>query len=72
MVNERLVAPAIVEALEKEGALELEDLLKSVQKIHGDLDRGPFEDILMDLEIQGLIKVYSMTRDKRRVELVRG
>ena len=71
MVKERLIAPTVIETLERNGALDAEDLLKSVQKLHGDLDRRVFEEALVGLEIQGLIKVYDMSRDKRRIELVR-
>lgn len=70
-VNDRLVASTIVEALDRNGAQELEDLYKSVQKLHADLDRRFFEETLMALEIQGLIRVHSTGRDKRRVELAR-
>ena len=70
-VNDRLVASTIVEALDRNGAQELEDLYKSVQKLHADLDRRFFEETLMGLEIQGLIRVHSTGRDKRRVELAR-
>jgi len=71
-VNDRLVASTIVEALDRNGALEVEDLFKSVQKLHSELDRRFFDEALMGLEIQGLIRVHSMARDKRRIELVKG
>jgi len=70
-VNDRLVASTIVEDLDRNGAQELEDLYKSAQKLHADLDRRFFEETLMVLEIQGLIRVHSTGRDKRRVELAR-
>jgi hypothetical protein len=71
-LNERLFPSAMLEALGRNGALEVEELYKSVQKLHGDLDRHLFDKLLMELEIQGLIRVYSMARDKRRIELVKG
>ena len=71
MMKERLVAPAIVEALERNGALDIEELFKSLLKLHSNLDRKTFEENLMALEIQGLVKVYSLSRDRRRIELVR-
>lgn len=71
-MNDRLIASTIIETLDKNGALEVEDLYKSVQKLHADLDRRFFEGTLMALEIQGLLRVYGMTRDRRRVELARG
>lgn len=71
-MNDRLVASTIIETLGRNGALELEDLYKSVQKLHTDLDRRFFEETLMGLEIQGLVRVHGMTRNKHRVELVKG
>jgi len=70
-VNDRLIASTIVEALDRDGAQELEDLYKSVQKLHADLDHQFFEETLMVLEIQGLLRVYGMTKDRHRVELAR-
>lgn len=70
-MNERLLTSSIVEALERNGALKAEDLYKSVKKLHSDLERRVFEENLMVLELQGLIRVYSMSRDKRRVELLK-
>ena len=70
-VNDRLVASTIVEALDRNGAQELEDLYKSVQKLHADLDRRFFEETLMALEIQGVLRVQGMTKDRHRVELAR-
>ena len=71
-VNIRLITSAIVEALDRNGAQEMEDLYKTVQKLHDDIDNRFFEETLLSLEIQGLIRVYNTARDKRRVELVKG
>lgn len=68
-MNDRLVTSTIVETLGRNGALNVEDLYKSVKKLHGDMEMRPFNETLMVLELQGLIRVYNMTRDKRRVEL---
>ena len=70
-MNDRLVSSTIIEALDRNGALEVEDLYKSVQNLHSDVDRRFFEDTLMRLEIQGLIRVSSRSRGKRRVELMK-
>ena len=70
-MNDRLVASTIIETLSRNGALEEEALYKSVQKLHGDLDMRFFEETLMVLEIQGLIRVLGMARDKRRIELTK-
>lgn len=71
-VNIRLITSAIVEALDRNGAQEMEDLYKTVQKLHDDIDNRFFEETLLSLEIQGHIRVYNTARDKRRVELVKG
>ena len=71
-MNDRLIPSTIVEVLDRNGALEMGDLFKSVQKLHSELDRRFFDETLMGLEIQGLIRVYSMARNKRRIELVKG
>lgn len=70
-MNEKLVALAVMDALKRNGAYENEELFKNVQKLHGDLERGLFDEILMMLEIQGMIRVYSLSREKRRIELTR-
>ena len=70
-MNDRLVASTIIETLSRNGALEEEELYKSVQKLHGDLDMRFFEETLMVLEIQVLIRVLGMARDKRRIELTK-
>ena len=71
-MNDRLVASTIIESLDRSGALEKEELYKSVQKLHSDLDHPFFEKALMDLEIQGLLRVSVMSKDRRRVELAKG
>lgn len=71
-MNIRLITSAIVEALDRNGAQEMEDLYKTVQKLHDDIDNRFFEETLISLEIQGLIRVYNTARDKRRIELVKG
>ncbi len=71
-MNTKLVPTTILETLERGGAQEFDDLYKQVGKMHGDLDERLFTDILMRLEIQGLVRVYHMARGKRRIELARG
>jgi len=70
-MNDRLIPITIIETLERSGALEFDSLYRAVSKIHGRLDKRNFEDLIMDLEIRGLIRVYNMARGKRRVELVK-
>ena len=70
-VNDRLIPTTIFEALDKSGALTSDSLYKRVKKLHGDPGSKYFDDTLMTMELQGLIKVYRMSGDKRRVELAR-
>ena len=70
-MNDRLIPTTIVDALGRSGALTVDSLYKRVKKLHGDLGSKFFNDTLMKMELQGLIRVYGMSRDKRRVELAR-
>jgi len=70
-VNDRLIPTTIFEALGKSGALTADSLYKRVKKIHGDPGSKYFNDTLMTMELQGLVRVYRMSGDKRRVELAR-
>lgn len=70
-MNDRLLTSNIVETLGRNGAQEVEELFKSIQKLHSELNRFFFDRLLMSLEIQGLIRVNNTTKNKRRIELVR-
>ena len=70
-MNDRLIPTTIFEALDRSGALTADSLYKRVKKIHGDPGSKYFDDTLMTMELQGLIRVYGMSKDKRRVELAR-
>ncbi len=70
-MNDRLIPTTIFEALGRSGALTSDSLYKRVKKIHGDPGSKYFNDTLMTMELQGLIKVYRMSGDKRRIELAR-
>jgi len=62
----------IVEILEKRGPLtdvELYDLLK---EDHEDIGFGTLNQTLMRMEIEGKIYVSTLTKGKRRIELVKG
>jgi hypothetical protein len=71
-VNERLVTTTVVDALGRNGALYVNDLYKSVHKLHSEMEKGAFEEILMLMELQGLLRVYKMPRGKRKAELTKG
>ncbi|MBA7669766.1 hypothetical protein ES703_77899 [subsurface metagenome] len=47
----------------------MNDLYKSVHRIHSDMEKGAFKKILMIMELQGLIRVYTMPRGKQKAEL---
>ena len=70
-VNDRLIPTTIVEALGKSGALTVDSLYKRVKKLHGDPGSKFFNNTLMTMELQGLIRVYGMSGEKHRVELAR-
>jgi len=70
-VNERLVTSTVVDALSRNGALYVDDLYKSVHNVHNSMEKGAFEENLMLMELQGLIRVYKMPRGKRKAELTR-
>lgn len=65
-----MIPSAIVEALNNKGAQEFDDLFKMVQKIHSDINQNDFNKILMEMELQGLIRVSKLARGKRRIEAV--
>jgi len=70
-MKERLVTANIIETLERSGALKFKELYKIIRKIHSDVEEHSFEETLMVMELQGLIRVYTITRGKRRIELAR-
>jgi hypothetical protein len=65
----KLVPPTILETLERENGLSYGELYEKVIRLHDELDPNTFKDLIMNLEIKGLIKVYEMTKGNRRVEL---
>jgi len=70
-MKERLVTANIVEALDRSGALKFKELFKIIKKMHNDVEEHSFEENLMVMELQGLIRVYTITKGKRRIELAR-
>jgi hypothetical protein len=61
----------IVEALEKKGPMTDAELLDLLKETHGDLGFGMLNQMLMKMEVEGKVYVSSLTRGKRRVELVK-
>jgi DNA-binding HxlR family transcriptional regulator len=68
-MDAKLIPSTIVEALGKSGAQEFDDLLKQVQKFQKDINETELGKILMEMEIQGLVRVTKMAKGKRRIEL---
>ncbi len=68
----RPVYTAIIELLEKkQGASTDSELFKALKDMYGDLSLSEFHKALMKLEIGGLVHVSSLTKTKKRVELLR-
>ncbi len=60
----------IMEMLNKKGDMVDDDLFSQLKEEFEDLGYKDFNDILMRLEVSGKIRTTSMSRGKRRVELV--
>jgi hypothetical protein len=60
----------ILEILNKKGDMVDDDLFSQLKEEFDDLGYKDFNDILMKLEVSGKIRTTSMSRGKRRVELV--
>jgi len=61
----------IVEILEKKGAMADEELFDVLRETREDLGFGALNKILMKMEVQGKVYVSSLTKGKRRVELMK-
>ena len=60
----------VLEILNKKGDMVDDDLFGQLKEEFEDLGYKDFNDILMRLEVSGKIRTTSMSRGKRRVELV--
>jgi hypothetical protein len=60
----------LMELLKKKGALADTELYEALTDEFEDLGYKDFSELLMRLEISGKIRVTSMSRGKRRVELL--
>jgi hypothetical protein len=68
-LDKKLIPSTVVQALGKGGAQEFDELLKQVQKYQNDLNQTDFSKVLMEMELQGLVRVTRMAKGKRRIEL---
>jgi hypothetical protein len=57
LLDAKLVPSNVVEALGRGGAQEFDDLLKQVYKYQSGINETEFSKILMEMEIQGLVRV---------------
>jgi hypothetical protein len=60
----------IVEILERKGPLTDVELYDLIKETHGEAGFGDLNKTLMRLEIQGKVNVSTLTKGKRRVELI--
>lgn len=62
----------VIEILrKKQGTMIDSDLLKELRGVDEDISLGDMMETLMKLEVDGLINVYSLTKNRNRVELAR-
>jgi len=61
----------IIELLEIKGPITDIELLNIIKENHEDIGFRTFNQTLMKMEIEGKIHVSSLTRGKRRVQLVK-
>jgi hypothetical protein len=61
---------ALLEILTKKGDMTDDDLFSQLKEEFDDLGYKDFNNILMRLEVTGKIRTTSMSRGKRRVELI--
>jgi hypothetical protein len=60
----------LLEILNKKGDMTDDDLFSQLKEEFEDLGFKDFNDILMRLEVSGKIRATSMSRGKRRIELI--
>ena len=60
----------LLEILNKKGDMVDDDLFSQLKEEFDDLGYKDFNDILMRLEVSGKIRTSSLSRGKRRVELI--
>ena len=60
----------VLEILEKKGDMMDDDLFSQLKEEYDDLGYKDFNNILLKLEVSGKIRSMSMSRGKRRIELI--
>lgn len=61
---------ALIDVLQKKGAMADAELFDALVEEFEDLGFKDYNELLMRLEISGKIRVTSMSRGKRRIELI--
>ncbi len=61
----------IIEILEKKGSMTDDELFNLLRETREELGFGALNKILLKMEVQGKVYVSSLTKGKRRVELVK-
>ncbi|WP_455285503.1 hypothetical protein [[Eubacterium] cellulosolvens] len=61
---------AVVEVLQRKGALSDNDLLDEVKETYGEISFRELNSVLLKLELSGVLRVTRLMKGKRRVELV--
>ncbi|MCJ7762754.1 hypothetical protein MUP38_04780 [Candidatus Bathyarchaeota archaeon] len=60
----------LLEILNKKGDMTDDDLFAQLKDEFEDLGYKDFNELLLNLEVSGKVRTSSMTRGKRRVELI--
>jgi hypothetical protein len=60
----------LLDVLNKKGAMTDAELFDALKEECKDLGFKDFNDLLMQLEVRGKVRTTSMTRGKRRIELI--
>ena len=67
-MDEKLIPSTIIDLLKRAGALKFDDLYKKTKKQYSGYNEAQLNELLMNMEIQGLVKVYRLPKGKRRIE----
>ena len=66
------LATAVLMAIQKrQGVLLDDELVKILSMEFGDVSKTEINQILLELEIRGIVHVSFITKSKRRIELIR-
>ncbi|MCG3254178.1 MAG: hypothetical protein KAX09_10020 [Candidatus Heimdallarchaeota archaeon] len=66
------LATAVLMAIQKRQGVLLDDELSKILSMEfGDVSKTEINQILMELEIRGIVHVSYITKSKRRIELIR-